>query len=71
MMPRDEKESRERQHRYSGFWDYRYPRSPHEYLHNNNRRRVRQTRKTSQSIKDAAVVCVFFFILALLIGCAL
>ena len=70
-MTEREQASRERQRRYSGYWDYRYPRSPQEYLHNNNRRRVRQTRKTSQSIKDAAVVCVFFFILALLIGCAL
>lgn len=68
MLPKDERESRQRQHSYPGYWDYRYPRSPKEYVNNNNRRRWREHMKT---VKRVAAVCVFFFILALLIGWAL
>ena len=70
-MTEREKASRERQRRYSGYWDYRDPRSPQEYLHNNYRRRTRWLRKLIVTIQRVAAVCVFFFILALLIGWAL
>ena len=68
MLPKDERESRQRQHSYSGFWDYRYPRPPQEYVNNNSRRRWRESMKTTKCV---IAVCVFFFILALLIGWAL
>ena len=62
--------SRRRQRRYCGYYDYRFPRTPDEYLQNNVRRRTREQRKAALRLQRFAAIALFLFILALLVGWA-
>ena len=61
-----------RKARYPGYWDYRSPRTPQEYLDNNAlRRRARERRRTAGLQRLLAVSAGFFLwacVLALLVG---
>lgn len=61
--------SRRRQRRYCGYYDYRFPRSPAEYMRNNARRRTREQRKAALRLQRIAALVVLLAIMILLVGC--
>ena len=61
-----------RKARYPGYWDYRSPRTPQEYLDNNVRRRQARSRRLTVKVQRllASALCFLMWVcvLSLLLG---